>query len=81
MQTREVALIGRLIAGMTHETKNVLAIIKESSGLLQDMIHLKKGKALAQAEQIEKVAARIKAQVARGNDQLGALPCFQHLSP
>ena len=49
-----------------------------AAGLLQDMLHLKKGKAMAHAEQIEKVAARIKAQVARGNEQLGALNWLAH---
>lgn len=78
MQTREVALIGRLIAGMTHETKNVLAIIKESSGLLQDILRLTKSGAAPKAEQIEKAAARIQAQVARGNEQLSALNWLAH---
>lgn len=78
METREVALIGRLIAGMTHEIKNVLAIIKESSGLLEDILRLKKGKALPDAEQIEKVTSRIRAQVARGNEQLAALNWLAH---
>ena len=78
METREVALIGRMIAGMTHEIKNVLAIIKESSGLLQDILRLKKGKAVPKAEQIEKVASRIKAQVARGNEQLASLNWLAH---
>lgn len=78
METGEVALIGRLIAGMTHETKNVLAIIKESSGLLQDILRLKKGKGVDPAEQIEKAAVRIKAQVARGTDQLAALNWLAH---
>lgn len=78
MQTGEVALIGRLIAGMTHETKNVLAIIKESSGLLQDILRMKKGSDVPNAEQIEKAAARIQAQVARGNEQLTALNWLAH---
>jgi signal transduction histidine kinase len=78
METREVALIGRLIAGMTHETRNVLAIIKESSGLLQDILRLKKAKAIPHAEQLEKVASRIQAQVARGNEQLNALNWIAH---
>jgi signal transduction histidine kinase len=78
METREVALIGRLIAGMTHETKNVLAIIKESSGLLQDILRMKKSKGVDQAEQIEKAAVRIKAQVARGADQLATLNWLAH---
>ena len=33
---RQVAFFGRMTAGITHEMKNVLAIIKESSGLMQD---------------------------------------------
>jgi len=78
METREAAMIGRLIAGITHETKNVLAIIKESSGLLQDILRLKKRKDVPNAEQIEKVASRIKAQVARGNEQLAALNWLAH---
>jgi C4-dicarboxylate-specific signal transduction histidine kinase len=78
MEPREVALIGRLIAGMTHETKNVLAIIKESSGLLQDILRLKKGKNAASPEQIEKIASRIEVQVARGNQQLAALNWLAH---
>ena len=78
METREAELIGRLIAGMTHETKNVLAIIKESSGLLQDILRLKKGQGMDPAEQIDKAAVRIKAQVARGTDQLAALNWLAH---
>jgi len=78
MEPREVALIGRLIAGTTHEIKNILAIIKESSGLLQDILRLKKGNAVPKAEQIEKVTTRIQAQVARGNDQLAALNWLAH---
>ena len=78
METREIALIGRLIAGTTHEVKNVLAIIKESSGLLQDILRLKKGNAVPKAEQIEKAASRIQAQVARGNDQLASLNWLAH---
>jgi C4-dicarboxylate-specific signal transduction histidine kinase len=78
METREAAVIGRLIAGMTHEMKNVLAIIKESSGLLQDILRLKKGNAMPKAEQIEKAASRIQAQVARGNEQLAAINWLAH---
>ena len=78
METREVALIGRMVAGMTHETKNILAIIKESSGLLQDILRLKKHNEALNAGQIEKVASRIQAQVARGNEQLAALNWLAH---
>ena len=69
MEGREVDLMGRITAGMTHEIKNVLAIIKESSGLLQDILRLSKGRKAPDPEQINKVALRIQAQVARGDAQ------------
>ena len=78
MESRESVLIGRMMAGMTHELKNVLAIIKESSGLLQDILSLGKGDAVPKREQIEKVASRIQAHVARGNEQLSSLSWLAH---
>ena len=70
--------MGRITAATTHEIKNILAIIKESSGLLQDIVRLGKGDAVPKAEQIEKVASRIRAQVARGNAQLTSLNWLSH---
>lgn len=78
MENLEVALMGRMTAGMTHELKNVLAIIKECSGLLQDILRLSKGDAVPRREQIEKMATRIEAQVARGNEQLASLNWLAH---
>jgi signal transduction histidine kinase len=78
MEGREVALIGRITAGMTHEIKNVLAIIKESSGLLQDILRLSKGGAVPKPEQIGKVASRIQAQVGRGDALLSSLNWLAH---
>ena len=37
---REVAFLGRITAAFTHEMKNVLAIIKESAGLMEDLLAL-----------------------------------------
>jgi len=70
--------MGRMTAGVTHEIKNILAIIKESSGLLQDIVRFGKGDAVLKPEQIEKVASRIQAQVARGNEQLTSLNWLAH---
>lgn len=78
MESREVALMGRMTAGMTHELKNVLAIVKESSGLLQDILALSKGDAVPRRDQIEKAASRIQAQVARGNEQIASLNWLAH---
>jgi len=70
--------MGRMTAGVTHEIKNILAIIKESSGLLEDIVRLGKGDAVPKADQIEKVTSRIQAQVARGNEQLTSLNWLAH---
>jgi C4-dicarboxylate-specific signal transduction histidine kinase len=78
MENLEVALMGRMTAGMTHELKNVLAIIRECSGLLQDILGLSKGDAVPRREQIEKMASRIEAQVARGNEQRSSLNWLGH---
>ena len=41
----QLCFIGKIIAGFTHEIKNHLAIIKESAGLIGDLIKFgKKGK-------------------------------------
>lgn len=78
MDSREVAFMGQITAGVTHEVKNVLAIIKESSGLLQDIVRFSKGATAPKAEQIEKAVSRIQAQVARGNEQLASLNWLAH---
>ena len=43
MEQKEIAMIGRISAAMTHEMRNVLAIIRESSGLMQDILALSEG--------------------------------------
>jgi len=82
MEPREVALIGRLIAGTTHEVKNVLAIIKESSGLLQDILRLKKampcqGGADREGDHQDPGTGRARQRPARGSQLAGA----QHERP
>jgi C4-dicarboxylate-specific signal transduction histidine kinase len=42
LQTLQMSFIGKTLSTYTHEMKNHLAIIKESSGLIQDMIELGK---------------------------------------
>jgi C4-dicarboxylate-specific signal transduction histidine kinase len=42
LQNLQLSFIGKILATYTHEMKNHLAIIKESSGLIQDMIEMGK---------------------------------------
>lgn len=34
----EIRFMGRITAGITHEMRNVLAVIRESAGLIQDLM-------------------------------------------
>lgn len=74
----EVAFFGKITASITHEIKNVLAIIKESSGLVEDIIAMSpEGSALHQ-EKIGKSLSNIKNQVQRGTDLTALLNKFAH---
>ena len=42
----QLAFIGRIMSCYTHEVKNYLAIIKETGGLMKDVIRIKKGKGM-----------------------------------
>jgi len=77
MEQREIALIGKIAAGMTHELKNVLAIINESSGLMQDIFsHNRKN--IQYIDKLEKAAGTIKKQIDKGADIATKFNAFSH---
>lgn len=72
-------LFGKLTASATHEFQNVLAIIKESAGLMEDLLTLTP---MENAELLEQrlgmPLSTIKKQVARGVDLVSCLNGFAH---
>jgi len=74
----ETGFMGRITAAATHDMKNVLAIIKESAGLMEDLLALQQGTPLPQQERLSRVAANIKQQVQRGVDLATRLNTFAH---
>jgi len=70
--------MGRITASVTHDMKNVLAIIKESAGLMEDLIALNKELPVPVQEKFSKVCARIVQQVERGVGLTGRLNTFAH---
>ena len=78
MENQEVAFLGRMTAGMTHEIKNVLAIVKEASGLMQDLLCLGQGKSMPDIEKFKRVVSTIQRQVERGDDLLILLNRLAH---
>ncbi len=75
----KAAFMGRITAGVTHELKNVLAIIKESAGLMQDLLALSGDAQFPLREKFSKVLSNIGDQVVRGVDLASRLNTFSHL--
>lgn len=73
-----VRFFGEMSASISHEIKNVLAIINESAGLLQDMVLLsEKGRPLSQ-ERLSTLAQSMARQVARGDRIVKGMNRFAH---
>ena len=75
---KEVAFMGRITASFTHEMKNVLAIVKESTGLMEDLLSLTPEASFPQRERLFRVAAKILEQVQRGVELCTRLNKFAH---
>ncbi|MGD9504337.1 MAG: hypothetical protein AB7W37_05480 [Syntrophobacteraceae bacterium] len=74
----EVAFSGRITAAFTHEVKNVLAIIKEASGLMEDLLLMSKAAPFPHKERFERAIGTIQAQVQRGVELSTRLNRFAH---
>lgn len=75
---RDVQFFGRITAGFTHEMKNVLAIIKESSGLMEDFLSMCPAESFPYRERFSKSLAAIAGQVQRGVELSSRLNRFAH---
>ena len=78
IKRKEVAFFGRITAGITHEIKNVLAIIQESAGLMEDVLEVAEDSAFAHKDKFIKSLDRIRRQIQRGIDITTCLNWFAH---
>ena len=74
----ELAFFGKIAAGVTHELKNVLAIIKESNGLMGDLLAMMKETPFAYREKFQRSIGRIEEQVRRGTEITSRFNGFAH---
>ncbi len=74
---RENACVGCLTASASHELQNALAVIRESAGLMQDLIALG-GENIPRRERIVELLSLIQQQVARGGELAGGLNTLGH---
>ena len=75
---KEVAFFGKITAGITHELKNVLAIIRESSGLMGDIMSISPEAIIKYQEKMQNSMVRIKDQIERGVGLTDRLNKFAH---
>lgn len=79
-QLEEVGLqfFGKVTASVSHEIRNVFAIINENVGLLQDLSLLaEKGRAFDTAR-VKALAEKMKAQIRRGDEIIENMNRFAH---
>ena len=78
MRKQETAFISKITTGVTHEFMNVLSTIKESSGLMEDLLTLSGDASFSHQEKFSKTLIIIKKQVRRGMEISGMLNKFAH---
>jgi len=74
----ELTFFGKITASMTHEIKNVLAIIQESSGLLEDILDMSESNEFTHKDRFISTLGRIQTQIQRGIDITSNLNSFAH---
>jgi hypothetical protein len=74
----EAAFLAKITASTTHEVRNVLAIVKESAGLIGDMVRSAGKRGPLAEDKLLRSVGRIDAQVGRGAELLTNLNRFAH---
>jgi C4-dicarboxylate-specific signal transduction histidine kinase len=74
----EAAFIARMTASTTHELRNVLAVVKESAGLVDDLTVALQQRKAVNPDKMLSATRRIDAQVARAADLLTSLNQLAH---
>ncbi|OQY00316.1 MAG: hypothetical protein B6I26_08485 [Desulfobacteraceae bacterium 4572_130] len=69
---------GKVTASLSHELQNVLAIIKETSGLMEDMLNFSEDFAKLEDNKLGECIKTIKNQAYRGVDLTSGLNSFAH---
>ncbi|MDD3472474.1 MAG: hypothetical protein PHS86_06800 [Syntrophaceae bacterium] len=75
---KETLFMGRITATVTHEIKNVLAIIRESGGLMEDFLNMVEGDNFKYKDRFHKIISNIEDQVVRGDAISTLLNRFAH---
>ena len=78
IQETGLQFFGKLSAAVTHDLKNVLSIINEKTGLLEDFCHMAQRGMAVDMERIGSVAVQVKGQVERADQIIRCFNRFAH---
>lgn len=76
--TAQLQFFGRITAGVTHELNNVIAIIRELSGLMDDLMIGAEQSGRVNTEKFKSIINRISDQTVRGEEIVKRLNRFAH---
>ena len=75
---QELAFFGRIGADVTHEVRNVLSVIGEYAGLLDDLVTLSENAEPVDCAKLQKLSAGLSRQVRKGTDVMERFSRFAH---
>jgi signal transduction histidine kinase len=78
MARNELAFMGKMSARMTHDMRNILSILKESSGLMTDVISMNKDADFPHRDKLERSLSRIQSQIPRGMELITEFNWLAH---
>ncbi|MCK9296707.1 MAG: hypothetical protein M0P70_16700 [Desulfobulbaceae bacterium] len=78
LRSLQLEFFGRMLAGFTHDLKNHLAIIKESNGLISDLIDMGRITDEALALKLQKIVTSIQGRIGQATDMANSLNGFAH---
>jgi C4-dicarboxylate-specific signal transduction histidine kinase len=78
LREMQLAFIGKLMAGLSHEFKNHLAIIKELNGLIEDLLLLEEPGQSTNSERYKKITSGINERIGQAAEMCRFLSGFSH---
>jgi len=78
LREMQLAFVGKLMAGLSHEFKNHLAIIKELNGLIEDLLLLEEPGQSSNSERYKKIISGINERIAQAAEMCRFLSGFSH---
>ncbi len=78
MKANELAFFGKIAASVTHELRNVLAVINETNGLMADLLAMMREAPFPHREKFQRSVQKIEEQVRRGVEITSRFNRFAH---